>query len=49
MNISLIYAIIIGSSFCLFLLINSLSLIARLIRYLFPLILKYLIYYYILY
>jgi hypothetical protein len=38
-----------GSSFLLILLINSLPLITCLIRYLFSLILKYLIYYYILY
>ena len=49
MDISLIYTIIMGGSFCLLLLINGLSFIARLIRYLSPLILKYLIYYYILY
>jgi hypothetical protein len=38
-----------GSSFLLLLLINSLPLIIRLIKYLSPLILKHLIYYYILY
>jgi hypothetical protein len=49
MDTSLIYAIIMGGSFLLLLLINGLPLIARLVRYLSPLILKYLIYYYILY
>ena len=48
MDISLIYAIIIGSSFGLLLLINSLPLIARLVRYLSPLVSKHLIYRYIL-
>ena len=48
MDISLIYAIVMGSSFCLLLLINGLPLITRLVRYLSPLILKHLIYRYIL-
>jgi hypothetical protein len=49
MDITLIYAIVISGSFCLLLLINSLPLIARLIRYLSPLVSKHLIYCYILY
>jgi hypothetical protein len=49
MEITLIYAIVMSSSFCLLLLINSLPLIARLARYLSPLVLKHLIYRYILY
>ena len=48
MDISLIYAIIIGGSFGLLLLINVLPLIARLVRYLSPLVSKHLIYRYIL-
>jgi hypothetical protein len=49
MDISLVYAIVMGGSFCLLLFINSLPLIARLIRYLSPLVSKRLIYPYILY
>ena len=48
MDISLIYAIIIGGSFGLLLLINGLPLIARLVRYLSPLVSKHLVYRYIL-
>ncbi|KAI9774177.1 MAG: hypothetical protein M1839_001879 [Geoglossum umbratile] len=48
MDISQAYAIVIGGSFFLILLINSLPLIARLVRYLSPLISKHLIYRYIL-
>jgi hypothetical protein len=46
MDISLIYAIIMGGSFLLLLLINGLPLITRIVRYLSPLILKHLIYRY---
>ena len=48
MDISLIYAIIMSGSFGLLLLINGLPLIARLVRYLSPLVSKHLIYRYIL-
>lgn len=48
MDISVIYAMVIGSSFCLLLLINSLPLITRLAKYLPPLVSKHLIYRYIL-
>jgi hypothetical protein len=37
MNISLVYTIIMGGSFCILLLINGLPLIARLVRYISPL------------
>lgn len=47
MDINQAYAIIVGGCFCLRLLINSLPLIARLVRYLSPLISKHLIYRYI--
>ncbi len=48
MDISQTYAIIIGGSFCLLLLINSLPLIVRFVRYLSPLVSKHLIYRYVL-
>jgi hypothetical protein len=48
MDTSLIYAIVMGGSFLLVLLINGLPLIACLVRYLSPLISKHLIYRYIL-
>jgi hypothetical protein len=48
MDTSLVYAIVMGGSFLLLLLINGLPLIARLIRYLSPLVSKHLIYRYIL-
>jgi hypothetical protein len=48
MDISLVYAIVMGGSFCLLLLINSLPLITRLVRYLSPLVSKHLIHRYIL-
>ena len=48
MDISHVYALVMGGSFCLLLLINGLPLIARLIRYLSPLVLKHPIYRYIL-
>ena len=44
MEISQAYAIVIGGSFFLILLVNGLPLIARLVRYLSPLISKHLIY-----
>ncbi|KAG0644964.1 hypothetical protein D0Z07_9345 [Hyphodiscus hymeniophilus] len=46
MDNSLIYAIVMGGSFCLLLLINCLPLLLRFVKYLFPLLLKYLIYRY---
>ena len=49
MEISTVYAITIGGCFGLLLLINSLPLIARLVRYLSPLMSKYLIYRNVLY
>jgi hypothetical protein len=50
MDITLVYVIIIGGSFGLLLLINSLPLlITCLVKYLSPLVLKHLIYCYILY
>jgi hypothetical protein len=48
MNITKVYTIIIGGSFGLLLLINSLLLIARLIKYFLPFVSKHLIYCYIL-
>ena len=48
MDITIVYANIIGGGFGLLLLINSLPLIIRLVRYLSPLISKHLIYRYIL-
>jgi hypothetical protein len=48
MDISQAYAIVVGGSFCLLLLINGLPLIARLVRYLSPLVSKHLIYRYVL-
>jgi hypothetical protein len=48
MDITKIYAIIIGGSFGLLLLINGLPLITRIVRYLSPLVSKHLIYRYIL-
>jgi hypothetical protein len=48
MDITKVYAIIIGSSFGLLLLINSLPLIVRLVKYLSPLVSKHLIYRYVL-
>jgi hypothetical protein len=48
MDITKVYTIIIGGSFGLLLLINGLPLIARLVRYLSPLVSKHLIYRYIL-
>lgn len=47
MDMTDIYAIVVGGSFCLLLVINGLPLIARLVKYLSPLISKYLIYRYI--
>jgi hypothetical protein len=49
MDISQAYAIVVGGSFCLLLLINGLPLIARLVRYLSPPLSKHLIYRYVLY
>jgi hypothetical protein len=48
MDITKVYAIVIGGSFGLLLLINGLPLIARLVKYLSPLISKHLIYRYVL-
>jgi hypothetical protein len=48
MDVSQVYAIVIGGIFCVLLLINGRPWVARLFRYLSPLISKYLIYRYVL-
>lgn len=48
MDTSIIYAIVVGSSFGLLLLINGFPLFARFVRYISPLVSKHLVYHYIL-